>query len=53
MPRTSGIILRIAGPKGIECAPVTDTGKFVTVFKRKNHNEKGEIYEYRDADKDT
>lgn len=53
MPQTSGTILRIAGPKGIECAPVTDTGKFVTVFKRKNHNEKGEIYEYRDADKDT
>ena len=43
----------IAGPKGIECVPVTDMGKFVTVFKRKNHNEKGEIYEYRDADKDT
>ena len=39
MLRTSGTILRIAGPKGIECAPVTDTGKFVTVFKRKNHNE--------------
>lgn len=53
MPQTSGTILRIAGPKGIECAPVTDTGKFVTVSKRKNHNEKGEIYEYRDADKDT
>lgn len=40
MLRTSGTILRIAGPKGIECAPVIDTGKFVTVFKRKNHNEK-------------
>lgn len=40
MHQTLGIILRIAGPKGIECAPVTDTGKFVTVFKRKNHNEK-------------
>lgn len=40
MLRTSGTILRIAGPKGIECAPVTDTGKFVTVFKRRNHNEK-------------
>ena len=40
MPRTLGIILRIVRPKVIECAPVTDTGKFVTVFKRKNHNEK-------------
>lgn len=40
MPRASGIIQRIVRPKGIECAPVTDTGKFVTVFKRKNHNEK-------------
>jgi hypothetical protein len=40
MPRTSGIILRIVRPKGIECVPVTDTGKFVTVSKRKNYNEK-------------
>ncbi len=32
MPRTSGIILRIAEPKGIECAPVTDTGKYAIVF---------------------
>lgn len=53
MLRTSGTILRIAGPKGIECAPVTDTGKFVTVSKRKNHNKKGEIYEHRNAYKDT
>lgn len=53
MLRTSGTILRIVRLKGIECVPVTDTGKFATVFKRKNHNKKGEIYEYRDADKDT
>lgn len=53
MLRTLGTILRIAGLKGIECVPVTDMGKFATVFKRKNHNEKGEIYECRDADKDT
>lgn len=33
-------MLRTSGTKGIECAPVIDTGKFVTVFKRKNHNEK-------------
>lgn len=52
MPRTSGIILRIVRLKGIECVPVTDTGKFVTVSKRKNYNEIGENYEYRDADKD-
>lgn len=32
MPRTLGIILRIVRPKVIECAPVTDMGKFVTVF---------------------
>lgn len=37
MLRTSGIILRIAGSKGIECALVADTGKFVTVFKRRNY----------------
>lgn len=53
MPRTLGIILRIVRLKGIECVPVTDMGKFATVFKRKNYNEKGEIYEYRDAEKDT
>lgn len=51
MPRTSGIILRIVRLKGIECVPVTDTGKFVTVFKKiitrkRNH-------EYRNAYKDT
>lgn len=40
MPRTSGIILRIVRPKGIECVPVTDMGKYAIVFKRKNHNEK-------------
>ena len=40
MLRTSGTILRIAGPKGIECVPMTDMGKFVTVLKRKNHNGK-------------
>lgn len=53
MPRTSGIILRIVRPKGIECVPVTDMGKYAIVFKRKNYNEIGENYEYRDADKDT
>ena len=37
MLRTLGTILRIVRPKGIECAPVTDTGKFVTVFKRSNY----------------
>jgi len=34
MPRTSGIILRIVRLKGIECVPVTDMGKFATVFKK-------------------
>lgn len=53
MPRTSGIILRIVRLKGIECVPVTDMGKFATVFKRKNYNEKGEIYEHRNDYKDT
>lgn len=53
MLRTSGTILRIAGPKGIECVPVTDMGKYAIVFKRNNYNEIGENYEYRDADKDT
>lgn len=53
MPRTSGIILRIVRPKGIECVPVTDTGKYAIVFKRNNYNEIGENYEYRDADKET
>lgn len=40
MPRASGIIQRIVRLKGIECVPVTDMGKFVTVLKRKNHNGK-------------
>ena len=40
MPRTLGIILRIVRLKGIECVPVTDMGKFVTVLKRKNNNGK-------------
>lgn len=53
MPRTSWIILRIVRLKGIECAPVTDMGKYAMVFKKKNYNETGENYEYRDADKDT
>ena len=53
MPRTSGIILRIAMLKGIECVLVTDMGKYAIVFKKKNYNEMGENYEYRDADKDT
>ena len=52
-PRTSGIILHIVRPKGIECVPVTDMGKYAIVFKKKNYNEIGENYEYRDADKDT
>lgn len=37
MHQTLGIILRIVRLKGIECALVTDTGKFVTVFKRRNY----------------
>lgn len=53
MPRTSGIILRIVRLKDIECVPVTDMGKYAIVFKKKNYNEIGENYEYRDADKDT
>lgn len=53
MPRTSGIILRIVRLKDIECVPVTDMGKYAIVFKKKNYNEIGENYEYREADKDT
>lgn len=53
MPRTLGTILRIVRLKGIECVPVTDMGKYAIVFKKKNYNEIGENYEYRDADKDT
>ena len=53
MPRTSGIILRIVRLKDIQCVPVTDMGKYAIVFKKKNYNEIGENYEYRDADKDT
>lgn len=53
MPRTSGIILRIVRLKDIECVLVTDMGKYAIVFKKKNYNEIGENYEYRDADKDT
>ena len=33
----SGIIQRIVRLKGIECVPVTDMGKFATVFKRSNY----------------
>ena len=53
MPRTLGIILRIVRLKDIECVPVTDMGKYAIVFKKKNYNEIGENYEYREADKDT
>ena len=53
MLRTSGTILRIVRLKGIECMLVTDMGKYAIVFKKKNYNEIGENYEYRDADKDT
>nr|DAK48358.1 MAG TPA: hypothetical protein [Caudoviricetes sp.] len=53
MPRTLGIILRIVRLKDIECVPVTDMGKFATVFKRNNYNEIGENHEYRNAYKDT
>lgn len=38
MPRTLGIILRIVRPKGIECAPVTDTGKYAIVFIKNSKN---------------
>ena len=34
MPRASGIIQRIVRLKDIECVPVTDMGKFATVFKK-------------------
>lgn len=53
MLRTSGTILRIVRLKDIECVPVTDMGKYAIVFKKKNYNEIGENYGYRDADKDT
>ena len=37
MPQTSGIIQRIVRLKDIECVPVTDMGRYVTVLKRRNY----------------